>query len=230
MRLLRSQAQRTATIAIGLTLLVGAGVSSARADQACGEVVYESPALRICRTLDRLGGATLVLTNLDDEGNFLAGYVAPAVTTLEMPTTATRTATPRCEVPGAADATESAPVKVTVRRTEGIDPPTADETVEVSTDKGGDTTIVININNPAPLPHPEPQVVPVLYSFATIGGLPGPFRYPDHQYFLGYGPGIRSPSWFGGLGLNAGNGFGLKAGPACEQGFDCLFGPQRSHP
>ncbi|HEU4401531.1 MAG TPA: hypothetical protein VFT43_05445 [Candidatus Polarisedimenticolia bacterium] len=85
------------------------------------------------------------------------------------------------------------------------------------------TTIVININNP-----PEPPAAPapvVVYSVLAVGGAPGTLRYPDHQPFLGYGTGIRSPSWFGGLGLNAGNHFGLKTGKSCELGFDCLFGP-----
>jgi hypothetical protein len=157
-----------AAILPGLALLACTFVPL-RAAPSGDEVIFESSDLRIYRALDRDGRAILVLTNVDEEGNF----------------------------PG--------------RRNEA-----------------GGTTIVININNPPP--SPAAAAPAVLYVVPAFGGLPGPFRYPDRQPFLGYGHGIGSPSRFSGLGLNASNGFGLKSAIPCERGYDCLFGPLLERP
>ncbi len=92
------------------------------------------------------------------------------------------------------------------------------------------TTIVININAPPPSPaEPDgfaPAFYPVIYPVASFAALPVPIGYPRNHHFLGYGLDISSPGLFGGLGLNAGNRFGLKTGSACGQGYDCLFAPR----
>ena len=199
-------------------LLVSLGTAAWAAPPA-EETVFQSSELRIYRTVNRDGTPIVVLTNVDAEGQFfpgrdersLAAYSPPPAAPLEARERETKT-----------------PVRVVVNRGDGESPAAADE-VEVATDPGGGTTVIINIHPPAP-PPPQTVVVPVAYPPVAYGGLVGPFRYPDRLYFLGYGPGIASPSYFGGLGLNAGNRFGLKTGVACDRGYDCMFGGTRDHP
>jgi hypothetical protein len=73
---------------------------------------------------------------------------------------------------------------------------------------------------PAERSEPSPPPPPVLVTVVNApvlaapvlpvgwGSIVGGFRYPERQPFLGYGPGISSPGWFSGLGLNASNNFG----------------------
>jgi hypothetical protein len=205
--------------------------SAAHAAPGGDEVLFASPDLRIYRTFDRHGNPTIVLTNLDDEGNFLdprtAREEAPAA---RPPAPRERPAPPAATAAGgrddeARDEASPNPVRVVVRGG-GAERPAGDGEVEVTTEAGGSTTIVININNNPPPPASVPAVYPIL----SFGGLPGAFRYPEHLHFLGYGHGTGSPSLFSGLGLNAGNRFGLKTGNPCGRGFDCMFGPEADHP
>ena len=181
------------------------------------ETLYQSSDLRIYRTVNRDGAPIVVLTNVDAEGQYFPGRDE-----LPSPPSAPLPAAPLA----APERPSAPPVKVVVNQGEGED---STGEAEVATDTGGGTTVIINIHPPAPPPR-ETVVVPVAYPPVAYGGLVGPFRYPDHQYFLGYAPGTASPSYFGGLGLNAGNGFGLKTGATCDRGYDCMFGPTRDHP
>lgn len=215
----------------GLLLALQGPAFSAAREGYDDEVLFASIDLRIYRTLDRRGNPTIVLTNLDDAGERLDPRVtggSPTIgRTFEVPE-------PPAERRGAAAGrhqeiaegqADPGPVRVVVRG-DGAERPAGEGEVEVTTETGGSTTIVININN-----NPPPQtVVPAVYTILSTGGLPGPFRYPDRQPFLGYGTRINSPSWFGGLGLNAGNGFGLRGGKPCGNGFDCMFGPEPDRP
>ena len=183
-----------------LMLLPGTGGERSHA-QVTGEsaILYQSPGLRIVRAFDRQGHPILLLTNLDEDGNRLLPQED--------------TPAPVCAPEPAGSTAEATPAP--------SGPP-------VETDRT--PIVVINIENQAPPAEPPaaeapPWVLPVV----AFGGLPGPFRYPRHQPFLGYGSGIASPSWLGGLGLNAGNGFGLKGGRGCGDGYDCMFAPS-SHP
>jgi hypothetical protein len=159
------------------------------------EILFESPRVRIYRALDRHGRPTTVVTNLDENGEPLDPAVDPPA--------------PRPE-PAAAPRPESPPVKVAIRRGNGEERAAGEDEIEVQSDESGGTTIVININNnppaapPAPAP-PQPALVavPVL----GYGGIVGPFRYPEHHHFLGYGHGVRSPSSFSALGLRASDRF-----------------------
>ncbi len=212
---------------LALVLLLPACVAEIPADGAPGDTVFQAPGLRIYRGLDRHGGPTLVLTNLDEEGGFLSGRdETPGGGVPAVGSPHDSAANPPADQ---ASAAAPAPVTITVREGDGTERPAGTGDIDVATDAAGGTTIVININN-LPPPRAEVPNPTFVYPVVAIGGLPGPFRYPDRQPFLGYGLGIRSPSWFGGLGLNAGNRFGLKTGVACELGFDCMFAPQTLHP
>ncbi len=177
--------------------LLGVALFAARlplraAEPEGGEVVFRSPDLRIFRTLDRHGSPTVVLTNLDEDGNRMGDDEETVC-------------------PAASPAPEARP-------------PAAKEVPADAVHDG--VTIVVNINNP-PSPPPEATgAVPSLYPLFSVPGLPAAFRYPDHLPFLGYGLDTSSPSFFGGLGLNAGNRFGLSSGRPCGHGYDCLFGPR----
>lgn len=201
-------------------------------------IIDQSSGVMIYRGVSPRGTPVVVLTNLDEEGNRLPCPAADAAVS--------RLKTPSCGVEPQAQV-ESAPmdgeraqgtppgtppgtVKVVVRQSEGADEVDARD-VEVTADGSGGTTVIININSPA-APERETVVVPapLPYPIVAIGGVAGGFRYPDHLHFLGYGHDTSSPSWFGGLGLNAGNGFGLVTGRSCGNGFDCMFGPASPHP
>jgi hypothetical protein len=203
----------------GLIVFWGAPARSLRAEPQAEGTIYQSLELRIYRVVDRYGAPTVVLTNLDEEGNRLGGEPQGAPCAPSAPPEASRAAT-------TGDAPGSHPgLHVSVHGPGGAEAPEGAGSVEITGDGHGETTVVININNlppPPAVPAPEPQAI---YPVFAVGGLAGPFRYPDHQYFLGYGPGVSSPSLFSGLGLNAGNRFGLKTGRACGQGYDCLFAP-----
>jgi hypothetical protein len=234
---LRGPARRpAATLTAAAALLSAAFLFVAAAPRAgagdCDDPVLSAPDLRICRTIDRSGRSAVVLTNLDDDGNRLAPDAGPG------PAAAPRAwrETSQGEDTGTADAgagtadaggADPATVRVVVRG-EGGDRDFAAGEVEVQGDGRGGTTVVINIDA---RPDPRPAVVPVVaVPVVAVGGLPGPFRYPDRQPFLGYGGGTSSPGWFGGLGLNASNNFGLKTGRTCQGGFDCMFGPRVTTP
>ena len=200
-----------------------------------------SSGIKIYRAVSREGTPIMVLTNLDEEGNRLPSPGGPGIDT-----TGTVRQAPACVAddpgrtstgPGEADRASGAPagvpsgqVRVVVNQGEGQADPGARD-VEVTGDGSGGTTVIININPPAP---PEKEIVvvpsPFTYPVVAYGGLPGGFRYPDHLPFLGYGPGTSSPSWFGGLVLNAGNGFGLKTGRTCGRGYDCMLAPSGANP
>lgn len=199
------------------------------------QVLYHSSELVIYRTVDRRGAPVIVLTNLDDEGNVLAGSRdAGAVETAPAGSAASwigeescRRAAPSGQ--SAEDTTvpkqpDGGRVRVLVNRGDGEGP--VDQGVEVATQESGGTTVIVNVN-PPPASAPGPSSY---YPVLGYGGLVGPYKYPDHLYFLGYGTDTSSPSLFGGLGLNAGNRFGLKTGVPCDRGYDCLFGPPHDRP
>src|SRR5262245_1403398 len=194
-----------------LVLLSGAPWTAARAATPTEETLFQSTDLRIYRTVIRDGVPIVVLTNVDAEGRYFPGRPAedPARDEVVVP--------PRPSVPAPASAPERPPapqVKVVVNAGDG-EAGADSHDVEVSTESGGGTTVIINIHQPDPPPR-ETVVVPVVYPPVTYGTLAGPYRYPDHLYFLGYSPGTSSPSYFGGLGLNAGNRFGLPSGAAWD--------------
>jgi hypothetical protein len=229
----RRSAVRAAGLIIGSALALTIwGTIPALADPTPDEVLFQSAELKIYRTLSR-GTPVLVLTNVDAEGNFLAAREssggAPEVSALRPSPGAGATGAPPeppLSVPAVAGSDEPGRVKVVVHGDGTASPDQKD--VEVTTEGTGDTTVIININPPAPPPR---EVEAPVWSYpVVVGGLPGPFRYPKHQYFLGYGPNTSSPSMFGGLGLNAGNGFGLKTGVPCDKGYDCMFGPTTGAP
>ena len=193
--------------------------------QPAEETLYQSDNLRIYRGTGRHGLPVLVLTNLDAQGNFFPGHRSDAAA-VEV-----RSEPSGSPAPAAGAAPRPAPVaqvQVVVNRGDGAAPTDADD-VQVEADGRGGTTVIINIHPPAP-PERQTVVVPAGYPVVSYGGLAGPFRYPEHLHFLGYGHDTSAPSYFGGLGLKADNGFGLKTGVACDRGFDCMFGPARDHP
>jgi hypothetical protein len=197
----------------------------------CDRAVYESRDLRICAALDRQGRPGLLLTNLDDDGNRLVPATAEEPSPRWTPP-AVPAAPPAREDERDADARPEATVEEppsvrVVVRSAGDERPAGDGEVEVTT-RGEGTTIVINVNPPAP-ERPAPIVVPV-GGVVLVGGLPGPFRYPEHHHFLGYGHSTASPGLFSGLGLNPSNRYGLSKGTPCGRGFDCMFGPEKPHP
>jgi hypothetical protein len=190
-----------------LGALLACGVPLLRAATSVENLLVWPEGVRVFRVLDRYGNPRVVITNLDDAGNPLPGASAQA--------------------PGVPpDPQACRPADSEARDTGHARAGGAGEAAE---DSGGGTTIVININNAPPAP-PAPASLPVYALPVAYGGLIGPFRYPENHHFLGYGPGVGSPSLFGGLGLNSGNGFGLKTGVPCGAGFDCMFGPQPSRP
>lgn len=226
---------------IGLALTVTMlAPQPAHAAQPADEILFQSSDLRIYRTLSR-GTAVVVLTNVDAEGNLLSGGDGPCSHPQAAP------ARPVTGLPGAEGAREGSPtgkggqaiapasttdggaVKVVVNGDGGATPADQPDVV-VTTDGTGGTTVIVNINPARP---DKPDIVDVpawSYPIIAFGGLLGGFHYPEHLYFLGYGPGTSSPSMFGGLGLNAGNRFGLKPASPCDKGFDCMFGPLPGRP
>jgi len=201
-------------------------------------IIDQSSGVMIYRGVSPRGTPVVVLTNLDEAGNRLpcpgtdaaeSGLKTPFCG--DEPRAQAQSAPMDAErAPGVPPAPTHGTVKVVVKQNEGAAEVDSRD-VEVTADGSGATTVIININSPA-APEREPVVVqaPLPYPIVAIGGLAGGFRYPDHLHFLGYGHDTSSPSWFGGLGLNAGNGFGLVTGTSCGHGFDCMFGPASPHP
>ena len=188
--------------------VTGLGGSASLAAPGPQDFIYQSSDLRIYRAASRRGTQVVVLTNLDEEGNVLAGHdgageegvrqPGPRVgddTDVAPPPPSARPATP-------GESSGAAGVRVVVHQ--GGDATSVEERdVEVQSDGGGATTVVININPPA-APGGGTMFVPApAYPFVPYGGLAGPFHYPDHLYFLGYGPSNDTPVFFGGLGLSS---------------------------
>jgi hypothetical protein len=212
-------------IALALALafsLASAGPESIAAEASVAvvpadEVLFQSPRVRIYRALDRHGRPTIVLTNLDENGEPLD----PEEEERPVPSVQRPHVSPgAASAPGrAANAGEGrrggAPVKVAIRPGDGEERAAGEDEIEVRNDDGGGTTIVININNnppppPAPAPPPAPPPPPpavVTVPVLGYGGIVGPFRYPEHHHFLGYGHGVRSPSSFSALGLRVSDRF-----------------------
>lgn len=217
-------------LALGLAL---PPVGAASAAPASEDILYRSSHLMIYRATSTRGVPVVVLTNLDDQGNpFSPPGGGPDeredAARPQAPQREPESGAPAAAAPGPGEAPPAGAVKVVVNQGGGeqaID----DQNVEVTTDGTGGTTVIININPPAS-PEKERLVVPVAYPVLAVGGLPGPFRYPEDHHFLGYGPGISSPSLFSGLGLHSGNRFGSKYGVSCDKGYDCLFAPSSQRP
>jgi len=196
-------------------VLAGLGGSASLAEPASQDCIYQSVGLRIYRTTSRLGTPVVVLTNLDDDGNVLAGHDGageaamppPRVPAAEDAEAAPPPLSPRPAIPGASG--------VSVLVHQGGDAVAVDERdVEVQSDGAGATTVVININLPA-APAGGTTFVPAQsYPLVPYGGLVGPFHYPDHLYFLGYGPGNDTPVFFGGLGLSSTDRYARASGHA----------------
>lgn len=217
----------------GIPTLTAAGPAPAQVARPAEEILYQSNDLRIYRSVDRHGAPVVILTNLDAQGNFFPGHRSDAAAVERRSEPSGSPSLAGSPEPASGTAPHPAPaaqVRVVVNRGDGADPADADD-VQVEADGRGGTTVIINIHPPAP-PERQTVVVPAVagYPVVAYGGLAGPFRYPEHLHFLGYGHGTSAPSHFGGLGLNAGNRFGLKTGVACDRGFDCMFGPARDHP
>ncbi len=209
----------------GLALLAGTLERGLLAGDAREGTIYATVDLRIYRALDRQGRPTVVLTNLDEYGNLLRP--TPDESPCAPPSSP-------AEAPSAKESDKQAagraPVQIIINQGGSGAGPDDSGAVDVRGGTDGDTTIVININNnPAP-PAAPPSSAPLVYPAVLVGGLPGPFRYPDHQPFLGYSLDGSSPGLFGGLGLNAGNQFGIKTGRSCEHGYDCMFGAAHGRP
>lgn len=201
------------------------------------DVIYESDEVRIYRTIRPNGQKTVVLTNLDAEGRRMGGEIpasfrrpSPMARPAEEsrpPPPAHEEALPMTSDSGGRGITPATDVQVIVNRGDGSQDAIAQDAVRV-TPSGDGTTVIINIDVVAP---PAPAPAPVVFApIALAGGVPGPVRYPDHHHFLGYGHDNSAPGLFGGLGLNASNGYGISKRP-CGNGFDCMFGPQQhEHP
>src|SRR2546427_119622 len=126
------------------------------ADPIPEEIVYQSGGLRIFRAISRHGMPVMGLTNLDDAGNALAGSglageeahqaagpcgAGPASPVNPPPPNATPTSPTETRPSGS--------VKVLVQ--EGGEAAAAGERdVEVQSDGAGGTTVIVNINAPAP--------------------------------------------------------------------------------
>src|SRR5712692_2679760 len=136
------------------------------------DFIYQSVGLRIYRTTSRLGTPVVVLTNLDEDGNVLAGrdgageegMPPPRVPAAEDAEVAPQPLSPRPAIPGASG--------VSVLVHQGGDAVPVDERdVEVQSDGAGATTVVINVNLPA-APGGGTTFVPAQsYTLVPYGGL-----------------------------------------------------------
>ncbi len=203
-----------------MAMAIGLGIFAPPASAASEQELFRSADLRIYRAVARDGGATIVLTNLDEKGNRFGGEVVdasripPAVSPQAAVVNVVASAAPArpAAVPPAPVAAEEPPIA------EGRDSGTSG------------TTVVININVAPPAPAESvpfaPVAYPVFYQAAAPAAPSGRIGDYSNHHFLGYSLDISSPGWFGGLGLNAGNRFGLKTGSSCGHGYDCMFGPR----
>jgi hypothetical protein len=190
------------------------------------EIIFQTAQLRIYRTVDKNGRPATVVTNLDAEGNPLdAGWGQQVLEdrlgtgAQPAPIDEQPAADPNRSEPQAGASPARGAVKVSVRSGDGPERPADDGEIEVRGDEAGGTTVVININNnpPPPAPAPPPAYGPTVPAWPVVlyGGIVGPFRYPEHHHFLGYGLGVRSPSSFSALGLRASDRF-LQPDPDAE--------------
>jgi hypothetical protein len=193
----------------GLTLvLAGLGGSASLAAPTSQDFIYQSVGLRIYRATSRQGTPVVVLTNLDEDGNVLPGHEGAgeeAARSPRLPNAEDAGVAPAPPPPQPACAEErpGLPGASVLIHQGGDAAPVDGRDVEVQPDGAGGTTVVININLPA-APAGGTTIVPgQAYPFVPYGGLVGPFHYPDHLYFLGYGPGNDTPVFFGGLGLSS---------------------------
>ncbi len=202
------------------------------------EILFQSSDLKVYRTVSRRGTPVVVLTNLDAEGNLLvpfAGFTEKSVSAVGQATSGGSADRERgTGGPGegqrtsdVSGTTRTDSVKVVVKRGggAGID----DGDVEVTADGSGGTTVIINVNPAAPEAERAPAVV-FSYPMVAYGGLAGGFHYPDHLYFLGYGPGNDTPVFFGGLGLSSTDRYARAAGRSWCSGSGCPVGPRHPSP
>ncbi|HKN47777.1 MAG TPA: hypothetical protein VJ144_07380, partial [Candidatus Polarisedimenticolia bacterium] len=124
----------------------------ARPAAAADETIFRSPDLRIFHALDRNGNPTVVLTNLDDEGNRLGGggselecadlqgRVGPAG-----PPAASQALSGRQESGGQGPSRRGGEVNVVVNQGDGVEKPLEGGDVEVRNGEGGGTTVIVNI-------------------------------------------------------------------------------------
>jgi len=200
-----------------LAMLIGICIFAPPVSGADEHELYRSADLRIYRAVARDGGATIVLTNLDEQGNRFGGEVVEA----------SRTSPGAPSPPSASNLVASAGPASGAPGSVAADEPL---TAGVRDSAAPGTTIVININIAPPEPAvPDlvaPTVYPVVYQVAAPAGHSGRIGDLSNHHFLGYSLDVSSPGWFGGLGLNAGNRFGLKTGSSCGHGYDCMFGPR----
>ena len=223
---------RSAAALLAFTLVAPASILTAAPPSGAGdaEPVFASASLRIYRVVDSAGLPRLLLTNLDADGNRLAPEEESADPTIRSeasdasPADHGRRESPDSPAEPASTPAEPAPEAREIHVDAGDDN-------AVRVDDGNGTTIIININPPPPAAPPEVAVVPAaVVPWVGWGSITGHYRYPEELPFLGYSPGIGSPSWFGGLGLNAGNGYGLSTAKPCGRGFDCMFPPTAPQP
>jgi hypothetical protein len=185
--------------------LVVTGTQLALADGTPDQLVYQSPGLRIYRTVDRNGYPTLVLTNLDQQGTLLdpvgEASECPPVDASRPEEQSVPTEPPRSPRTG---------IQVVINSGSGGDPSSPGD-VTVRDDESGGATVVVNINtSPAPPSDESPLFAP-FYQVLASSGFIGAFRYPDHLPFLGYGTGASFPSFFSGLGMEPRPRFHLRA-------------------
>jgi hypothetical protein len=209
-----------AAVFLAFAILV-LGSAPAASEPHPGEPIFESASLRIYRVLDNAGRPRLLLTNLDEDGNRLAPEEEQASPAKRIDSSPPSPAEPRTwDSPGTRPESEEREIHVD-----------AGEDNVVRVDDGNGTTIIININPPPPPAPAEQVIVPAMgVPWIGWGSITGGYRYPDELPFLGYTSGVGSPSWMGGLGLNAGNGYGLSTAKPCGRGFDCMFPPTTPRP
>ena len=231
--------RRAFPVAVALGLLIGplgGPDGRASAGQTQESILYESTGLKIYRGTTRLGAPAIVLTNLDDEGNVLAGGAGGASDqSRTKPSIDTVVAEP-APADGERAAPEERPegrvangVKVLVQHA-GDATPLDERNVEVRSDGTGGTTVIINVNTVAP-PEKSPQFIPEFgYPMVVQGGIVGPFRYPDRLPFLGYGLKNDTPVYFGGLGFSSTERYARALGRQNDPATDCTKGRGAERP